>query len=197
MTKTAKAAMALSVVAGLGMAAAPLAAYADTSTNIPVNVNVPEAIEIGDGDTTADISPSALNFNFDPSAGDCTIGTTCVKGITINATSTSPTGFNVTLATIGSTNNLANTTSTSAPSIAATAGGAALSANTWGYRLASSAPWAAVPVNGSAATLINNVTDLSAGASFVETVSVGVNVDATLPMGTYANTLVFTAESNS
>ncbi|MCL2094717.1 hypothetical protein FWH13_01205 [Candidatus Saccharibacteria bacterium] len=184
MTKISKAIAALSVVAGLGVAAMPLAAYAD----IPVTVEVPEAIEIvdpTDPTTFAEISPAALNFVFDGT----TIGSTLTQPLTITGSTTAANGFTVSMSTATDNNALVNTVS-SVNTIPATAGGASLSANTWGYRTTGNY----MPVPGLSTPVGVFVTGAAGEAT--ETLTFGVNVDSTLQSGTYANTVVFTIAHN-
>ncbi len=189
MTKIGKAAMALGVVAALGVAALPLSTYAAVEADIPVSVQVPQATVITDPDdptTTGEVSPNALDFVFDGT----TIGSTLTLPLHISGTTTAAAGFSVSMSTTGAQTALVKTDD--GTQMIPTGGGAAtLATNTWGYRDGGNY----IPVQ-PLATPATVFATADAGAAN-KTLTFGVNVDATKPAGTYTNTLRITIAHNS
>jgi hypothetical protein len=189
MTKTAKIAAALGVVAALGLSAAPLAGYAAPG-EIPVNVSVPEVIEIvdpTDPTTTAEISPNALNYTFDGT----TLGSTLTQNLQVTGNTTAANGFTVSMSTIGAQNALVNTVDGTQLINPTVGGSATLEANAWGWR-SGATNYAPVPSSAAPVTVFNTGT----AGSATRNLTFGVNVDSTLLAGMYTNTIVFTIAHN-
>ena len=165
-------------------------AHAD---NVVVNAEIQSVLAI--------TAPSNLDLNIMPSStGALTSGE-----VEVNVTSNNATGY--TLSMSASTDNTALTNTETSDTINSTTNASespnTLSANTWGWYPSSLSTnpgsstgnyqFIAIPAVSSAATV---KTTAAPSTNDISTVSFGVSVDTSIPAGTYANTVVFSAIAN-
>lgn len=156
-------------------------------------------------------SAPTVSANVTPSGG----GATCsVQSNAVTATTDSSTGYTVTVNNSDTNSVLNGPSANTIPSVSGTAASpAALTANTWGYRVDSiagfgagptsvltngAAPavsFAAIPSSASAGGLVKTTTDAS-GSGVAQSVWYGVCVDTSKPSGSYSDTVVYTALIN-
>lgn len=156
-------------------------------------------------------SDSTINLNVTPLGGS----TTCtVASETVGVTTGSSTGYNVTLSDSNTNNSMAGSNGGTINATSGTyASPAALTANTWGYRVDGrgsfgAGPTSAVtngsipartfartPASGSADTIISSS---SAANPRVDTnVWYGLCASSSLPSGTYSDAVIYTAVVNN
>lgn len=193
-----------SVVAGVsllsiaGMVVAP-AAFAVTGTTT-VNANISAVISIATSGT--------VNLAITPVSG----GSATSASDTVTVTTNNSTGYNLKIN--GATTTLANGANTIAANAGTIAAPAAITNNTWGFRIddatattgfgnttttaqtnvasLTSTKWAAMPTT---ATLIKT-TSAAATSGDATTVWYGAMADTSKPSGTYSDVITYTATTN-
>lgn len=180
MTKTTKIIAALGVVAGLGVAALPLASNAAESADVTLTVTVGKAIEL-----TVDSATKAVSIN--PGATDNSLSTTAT--VTTNDSD----GYLVYLADADNDTNLVSGTNYIP---AFTAGQATLSAaaSGWGVKLPGASEYVGVPAadatHATSLVVANEATVADAEDYVVE---YGIAIAGDQASGVYTDTVTFTA----
>ena len=165
-------------------------AHAD---NVVVNAEIQSVLAI--------TAPSKLDLNIMPSS----TGTLTSGEVEVNVTSNNATGYALSMS--ANTDNTALTNTETSDTINSTTNAFespnTLSANTWGWYPSSLSTnpgsstgnyqFMAIPAVSSAATVKTTATP---STNDISTVSFGVSVDTSIPAGTYANTVVFSAVAN-
>ncbi len=198
MSKMIKAAAALSVVAGLGVAALPLSSYAATQ-NVNIQAEVLSSISIetdAEGETHPDDGSAGqvgtLNF------GTVTPGSAPVeKELTVTVRTNSDKGFTVDVKDLDGNNALVNSAETTDNEIPAS--GSIYKGQTgWGIKGGLVTSYAAVPINtANALTLVDYAAgSVPTGNAASDKFTLGVVVaEGAVKQGTYTDTIVFTALS--
>ncbi len=191
MTKSTKIIAALGVVAGIGVAALPLTSYA-AENDVTVTVNVSSAISQNITSTnTVTLAPNAadtstMKINSSISTNDLDGYTITVKDKDTNTALVHTTTPAHTIPT-GAGQPTAGTASWAVKAAAAYSGQTAGLNTTWTAMPASSA---------SPLTLRNKSAGAAVTTNEVSTLEIGVATAAAQPTGAYADTIVFTANSN-
>lgn len=190
-----------SVVAVAGMVLIPAAAFAAAdSANTTIQANIASTISISTSGT--------VSLNITPTGS----GAASSSSDTVTVSTNRANGYYLQLADADATNTLVNGGNT----IAATSGSfgspAAISSNSWGFRVDGagtfgagptsaetnqstlSGTWAAVPVSGSPVTIKTTATTAT---NETTTVWYGAKVDTSKPDGTYSDTVTYTATTNT
>ena len=191
MSKSTKFIAAFGIVAGLGIAALPIASASADTSDVEVSVSVDSAISLAMSGTT---SISALA----PNAADLT---------TMSSTATVSTndldGYTLTVIDKDTVTALTNANSDTIPAATATptAGTAGWGVQTseayTGMDTGLNTAWTAMPAStGTALTLKNTGTQTAATSADTTVLKYGVATAAAQPTGTYTDTIVFTATAN-
>jgi hypothetical protein len=149
-----------------------------------------------------------VNANVTPTGS----GAQTIASDTVTVSTNDPSGYTLALAETGASSNLVSGSDTIPPSSGTQASPVAMSANTWGYRvdgvggfgagptsgqssaaISGSIKFAAVPVTASPNTL---KTTSGTASSDTTTVWYGVAANTSQPIGTYTNSVTYTATAN-
>lgn len=178
--------------------AAPIVAGAATA-NTTVNAVIGSTISITTSNT--------VNLNITPVSG----GNQTTQSDTVTINTNNSGGYTLTLQDVDANTNLVNGGNTIATSSSVPATPAALSNNTWGWRVdglsgfgagptsgstdqgTNTTTFAGMPANGSAFTLKTTATTAT---NDVTTVWYSAKADTTKPNGTYADSVLYTATTN-
>ena len=173
MSKITKTIAALGVVAGLGVAALPLASYAATSDSVTVNALV---------GTSMSVSLDKDSVSLNPTAGNAPVNTEGSQTITATAITNNTNGYKLTLTDADSTNHyLASGGNHIAP------GEPAQGESFWGVKFGAEAQnYVSIA---SAPVIDGEATD---DAGDTHTLDVGVSASAGQVPGTYSGTLTVT-----
>ena len=175
MSKITKTIAALGVVAGLGVAALPLASYAVNPTTVNLTASLDDSLSL-------DVTETELSFDLD-NGGAVVTDTTAATVITNNAK-----GYDLNIKA-GS-----GGTALTSGSYSIAAGAAAQGASAWGYNTDGSSTYTGVTAedvsiaDSDAPTAVEGVTT---------TITVGVSADATQEAGTYTGSFVLTAANKA
>lgn len=199
MPKMVKTIAALSVVAGLGVAALPLSTYAVTdSTNVTAQVEVGESISV-----TADAADDTVKITGVAANQDVKEGSTI---LTIQTNNTS--GYNLTIKDADTTTALTTTGGSASDGIPAiaSAGDLVKGKKGWGFKTSTSTEGVSVSSSAQAyrgvETSPQTIASRATGASAANvgdqvTLTFGVVVDSSISAGTYSDEVVITATTNS
>ena len=200
MRKLIKPAFLLGVgVVAVGLVAAPLASAANQSATTTINATVNPVISISTSTTVA--------FAVTPTLA----GSASSASDTVTVSTNRNSGYNLKLEDNDATNTLVNGPNTISATTGTFASPAAMSANSWGYRVdgagtfgagptsaqtdaaSLSGTWAAVPVLGSPNTI---KTTASTASGDTTTVWYGAFVTTAKPDGLYSDVVKYTATTN-
>jgi hypothetical protein len=181
------------IIASLGAVATVSALAIIPASAAPVNNPWNQTVQVSSTDVITIDSTVGGNaiISADPSVSDGF----ATAAVPITVSSNNPAGYSLTLSMISTDANSGQLwNATAATGLAGIAAGpTALTANTWGYNLDSSANFSAVPASSSAATLIAPTGTF--GSTSI-TVTYGAQVDYTLPANTiYSNQVTYTASA--
>jgi hypothetical protein len=212
MTKTSKLIAGLTLVAGFGVAALPLASYADTTDTktIDVTASVLDAASISNPTIDAcgngiNVTPTTIGASVGTAKCDIYISTNDQSGYKLSIDSLAAgSGFDNTNSLISSSNSISALGSTYAYTAGDVAGGgsgfdlsSATNASAWGFNVKEGTAYAldasgfyAVPA---AKTEVHTTSDASAHGY---TLSFGATITATQAQGTYKDVITLTVEDN-
>ena len=177
MSKITKTIAALGVVAGLGVAALPLASYAAESNDNPTTVNVTASLQES---LTLNVSEDALAVTLTNGGAVQTAATTAT------VTTNHATGYSLTMAAKGSNANLVSGTNNIPTSATVEQGGA----SAWGYSLDDGASYKAVPTDATEIASSGTPTDTDGTETKI---TIGVYADDSQAAGTYNGGFILTA----
>lgn len=180
MTKT-KLLAAAGIVAGLSVAALPLTSYA--AENVNINVTVGTGLQFSVDANTVSIANLA--------SGDIDETMTTTTTVSTN----NPTGYKITVIDADTNNALTSGTGSSAYTIPAASGTLRAGTAGWGIKGGTQTNYIAVPASSGSPATINTVNEPK--DHHATTFHYGVATSPTQHSGTYTDTIIFTATTNS